>query len=456
MAKATKETKETKIKDDNLKESAVQGSSYATKDHYLLKNIFKKNYPDVSCLVEYEAQNMSHENLESLKKDTRRCKTRLDSVKTLPSNIPHFTIGTTRKDRGKIQHSERTGLFQANICDGDKNRSMYIVRRLIGHGQSAFVQTMYCTDFETQKIFLGLVRKRKRSSAKPKNGIYTASIIQGLMGANILVYNKLKVPTPPVMHQNAQKVIGSVDQYFANRERYLRNGKSGAKRVLIFGNPGSGKTTLAYQIAKKYSGSHCVLFATRVAEIAMHAELCAKYKVPTLIIAEECDKWMGVVDADERADGHVKAFLDGYLSHRNPEGELSLLITNYPDKIEKTILLRPGRIHERIPVGALDKENALKVAEFYFKDEDNKPLCNKKEISFLGDLKLTGAQIENIASMTVDYVNGTDEKITAEVIQKVIEEFSDGISSVKNYKDDTTIVERIKTRNMGFELEETE
>ena len=58
--------------------------------------------------------------------------------------------------------------------------------------------------------------------------------------------------------------------------------------------------------------------------------------------------------------------------------------------------------------------------------------------------------------MTVDYVNGTDEKITAEVIQKVIEEFSDGISSVKNYKDDTTIVERIKTRNMGFELEETE
>jgi len=439
--KVDKTDKVIQIQEPNSIEYA--GRSFATKDHRFLKDIFVKNCPDKKCLVEYEAQNVSHENLQSLKKATRRCKTRLHDVAILPSDIPHFTIGTSRGNKGVVTHSEKTGLFRVTVTSpDDDNRLIYVIRRLIGHGKSAFIQTLYCTDVGTQKIFLGLVTKRNRRASKPKTGIYTASIRQSQGGGNFLSYVKLKVPTPPVMHQEAAKVFESVEQYFVNRERYLRNGKSGAKRILIYGNPGSGKTTLAYQIAKKYGATHSILFATQVAEIAMHTEACAKYKVPTIVVGEECDKWMGAVDADKRADGHVKAFLDGYLSHRNPEGEFSILITNYPDKIEKTILFRPGRIHERIQIGALDEKHIIKVAELYFRDEDGKPLCKKKEIKFLGGLKLTGAQIENIASMTVDYINGTDLKIEEKVIKEVIDKFKEGMSSVRDYKDDDTIAER--------------
>jgi SpoVK/Ycf46/Vps4 family AAA+-type ATPase len=220
----------------------------------------------------------------------------------------------------------------------------------------------------------------------------------------------------------------------------------------MFGNAGSGKTTIAYQIAKKYEKTHCIFFATNVGAIALHTELCARHKIPTIVIAEECDKWMGTVDHEGRADGNVKAFLDGYMSHRNTAGEFSLLITNYPQKIEKTILFRPGRIHERINIGALDEEHAIKVAQHYFKDENGKKLCPKKELMFLGKKDLTGAQIENIATMCVDAVNGTDETITRKVIERVIEEFSEAVSHVKEYEDDKTIVERAwsPSNSLGF------
>jgi tRNA A37 threonylcarbamoyladenosine biosynthesis protein TsaE len=441
----------TKVTTKEKEHKGFKSSSYVNKDHFFLKNLFKEKHPDTPCLVEYEAQGVTHSDLERLRKFTRRRKQKLDSIKYLPSNIPHFTLNTSMDKRGKITCNERTGLFLVNLKDGEETRQIYLLKRLIGSGKSTFVQSLYCTDFETQKVFLRLNKQRKKASGKPQLGIFEGNTSQSPLGGSVLQYNKLKVPTPPVMHQNHHKVTESVENYFANTERYLRNGKSGSKRVLMYGNAGSGKTTLAYQIAKKYEKTHCVFFATSILAISLHSELCARYKIPTIIIAEECDKWMGSVDHEGRADGNVKAFLDGYMSHRNTSGEFTLLITNYPEKIEKTIIFRPGRIHERILIGPLDADHALKVAKHYFKDEKGKALCPAKELKCLGEMSLTGAQIENVATMCVDAVNGTDEKITERLIKRVIEEFSEAVSHVKNYSDEKTIVENSWSRSLGFD-----
>lgn len=434
---------------------AFKSSSYLNKDHLLLKQIYRKKYPDGPCLVEHGGE-ISHCELERLKNFTKRRKQRLAAVEYVPSNIPHFTFGTSLSSRGKVSCSDRTGLFRLEIVDGERTRDIYVLKRLIGSGKNTYVQGLYCTDFETQRVFLKMFRRKLKTAAKPKRGVFEAVVVNSGMGS-YLTYNKLKVPTPPVMHQNLQLVTDSVEKYFENRERYLRNGKSGSKRALMFGNAGSGKSTIAYQIAKKYEKTHCVVFATNITAIAMHTELCAKHKVPTIVVAEECDKWMGAVDHHGRADGNVKAFLDGYMSHRNTAGEFSLLVTNYPDKIEKTIIFRPGRIHERIHIGALDAEHAVKVARHYFKDEKGRNLCPKKELEFLGELQLTGAQIENIATLCVDAVNGTDEVINSKLIKRVIDQFSEAVSSVKDYKDDETIVEKSwKPLSVGFGTSEFE
>jgi len=447
-----------KTKDSNIDTNAfkkLKRTSYVNKDHFFLKSLYKERHPDQHCLVEYEASGCSHSELERLASFTTRRKQKLESIERMPSDIPHFTFGTSIEKNGKIVCNDKTGLFKLNIKDGDETRIIYLLKRLIGSGKSTFVQSLYCTDYKTQKIFLNLNRHKRKASDKPKAGIFEASIVQDMAGGGHLKYKALKLPTPPVMHQNNIKVKSSVENYFDNPERYLRNGKSGSKRVLMYGNAGSGKTTLAYQIAKVYEKTHCVVFTTNVASIALHSELCARHKIPTIIIAEECDKWMGSVDHEGRADGNVKAFLDGYMSHRNTSGEFSLLITNYPEKIEKTILFRPGRIHERIEIAALDSEHAIKVAKLYFKDEKGKSLCPQKELNFFGEMKFTGAQIENIATMCVDAINGSEEKITEKLIRKVISDFSDAVSHVKQYSDEKTIVENSWGKKVGFGVTQT-
>ena len=433
-----------------VEHKGLKSASYVNKDHFFLKDLFKAKHPEKNCMIEYEAQGVSHSDLERLVNFTKRRKQKLEGIDILPSNVPHFTFGTSLDPKGKVACTDRTGLFRINIADGEEQKHIYLIKRLIGSGKSTFVQSLYCTDYETQRIFLRLNKQKNKASDKPKLGIFDGTAQQNMGGSYYLKYNKLTVPSPPVMHQNNVKVTDSVEKYFLNTERYLRNGKSGSKRVLMYGNAGSGKTTLAYQIARKYEKTHCVFFATNILAISLHAELCARHKIPTIIIAEECDKWMGSVDHEGRADGQVKAFLDGYMSHRNTSGEFSLLITNYPDKIEKTIIFRPGRIHERIQIGALDAKHALMVAKHYFRDEKGKLLCPAKELKCLGKMSLTGAQIENIATMCVDVVNGTQEDITAKVIERVIQEFSDAVSHVKSYEDDKTIVEKAYNSSVGF------
>jgi hypothetical protein len=437
------------IEPEELK--GLKSASYVNKDHFFLKKLFQERHPGIPCLIEYEATGISHSDLERLKKFTKKRKNRIENIEVMPSNIPHFTFGTTMDSRGYVACTDRTGLFHIKITDDNKLRDIYLLKRLIGSGKNTFVQALYCTDYETQKIFLKFNRQKDKGSDKPKHGIYDGLALQNPSGGYYLKYKKLNVPTPPVMHQGVKNVTLSLENYFLTKERYLRNGKSGSKRVLMYGNAGSGKTTLAYQIAKKYEKTHCVFFATNILAISLHTELCARHKVPTIIIAEECDKWMGAVDHDGRADGQVKAFLDGYMSHRNTAGEFSLLITNYPEKIEKTILFRPGRIHERILIGPLDAEHVILVAKHYFRDEKGKLLCPEKELKFLAKLDLTGAQVENIAAMSVDAINGTDQKICQEVIQKVIKDFSEAVSHVKEYQDEKTIVEQAWSRSeVGF------
>jgi ATP-dependent 26S proteasome regulatory subunit len=299
------------------------------------------------------------------------------------------------------------------------------------------------------KAFLKLQRAERLKKIKPPTtGIFVLTRDQ----TGRLIYVEKKFPNPPVIHQQAPVIEKSIESYFANKERYLRNGKSGTKRILLFGIPGGGKTTLCYQIARKYAKTHLVVFCNDLSELAMHSEECARHSIPTIVFNEECDRWMGNHQGWPtvgEAKDNVKAFLDGHLAARNKGGELNILITNYPDKIEKTILFRPGRIHERIEIGTLDPEHAVRVACHYFVDYNNKLICDEKELEYFRSNNFTGAQIENIAGMVIDYVNGTDTIITKEAINEVVTKFKEAVNTVKNYKDPQSLIDTVEPA-VGF------
>lgn len=419
---------------------AAKSSSFITRDHDLIRDTFLERHPGSQFVVELQPA-ITWSDLAEIKKKKKRSKRGIESIDYLKSNIPYFNFGTSLVNNRWLKRNERTGLFAVKMRSG---KEVLLLKRLIGSGKNLHVQTMYCTDVDTEKEFLQLMSSHIRVKSKPKFGIWKL-----IMTGNGVAYVKAKLPNPPVIHQTAAAVERSITNYFENKERYLRNRKSGAKRLLVYGVAGGGKTTLCYQIAHRYQKTHCVVFATDIGAISAHTAQCAKDHVPTIVFAEECDRWMSKIESTDAFNphsdttAHVKAFLDGHLSQRNEAGELDVLITNYPDRIERTIILRPGRVHERIEIGPLDAEHAFEVAKFYFRDEENRLVCAEDELRFFQNhgMKYTGAQIENIAGLVMDYVNGTDIPINADTIKKVVDEFRAAIHGVKTYKDKPTVID---------------
>jgi len=422
------------IKIKNLKTlNAKVPRTLFAQEYELVKSTFVKRNSGASPIVEVDPSEFTFTSLVKLKQV---------SLEVLESSVPHMCFGTAVY-RGKMVPTERSGLFSVRIKKTGKE--LIVLKKLISEGGRLRMRTLYCTDFSTQREVIKIMGAQRRRQQRPKAGVYRIAISDD----GSLIYEKKKLPTPPVIHQATSLVERSIKSYFENMEMYLRNGKSGAKRILLYGPAGSGKTTMAYQIANRLKETHCVVISTDVRSIALHSSACAKHKVPTIIISEECDRWMGAVDKEERADGAVKAFLDGHLADRNVMGELSILITNYPEKIERTILLRPGRIHERIEVGVLDEQHAIEAAEFYFIDKDKKPLCDLKELDVIRKIPLTGAQIENLAALTMDFVNGTDLPVNADVIKSVIEHFKEAVDRVKKYKDSKSLIDFSPSSSIG-------
>jgi len=63
-----------------------------------------------------------------------------------------------------------------------------------------------------------------------------------------------------------------------------------------------------------------------------------------------------------RPSSAALGFLDGANTPRNPAGTYLIATTNYPRKIDRRVLKRPGRIDRVIAVGALRSRAAAQVA----------------------------------------------------------------------------------------------
>jgi hypothetical protein len=166
-------------------------------------------------------------------------------------------------------------------------------------------------------------------------------------------------PSYAVLNEDARHFFGCI-------EFFTRHGQTGLRKVLLTGPPGTGKTSILMALAAGLNGEMPVILAGADDEVVATCAKAAAQKRPCLVLVEEMDMLT-------RPTSAALGFLDGTDTPRNPAGTYLVATTNYPRKIDRRILKRPGRIDRVLSVGALRGRTAASVAQSLLGEDADLP-----------------------------------------------------------------------------------
>jgi ATPase family associated with various cellular activities (AAA) len=130
---------------------------------------------------------------------------------------------------------------------------------------------------------------------------------------------------------------------------FARHGQNGMRKVLMTGPPGTGKTSILMALAAELGRDMPVVLGNDDSSVVGTCAKAAAQARPCIVMVEEMDMLVRPTSATSAALG----FLDGTDTPRNPAGTYLIATTNYPRRIDKRILKRPGRIDRVLSVAAL-------------------------------------------------------------------------------------------------------
>ncbi|OHB19181.1 MAG: cell division protein FtsH [Parcubacteria group bacterium RIFCSPHIGHO2_01_FULL_47_10b] len=207
--------------------------------------------------------------------------------------------------------------------------------------------------------------------------------------------------------KESKEELKEIVDFLKNPKKYLDMGAKIPRGVLLIGNPGTGKTTLARAVAGEAnvpffhaSGSEFVeLFvgvgASRVRDLFQ----TAKKHAPALIFIDEIDAvgrmrgtgLGGGHDEREQTLNQILSEMDGF---ERDTGLIVLAATNRPDVLDPA-LLRPGRFDRTVMLDMPDINERFEILKIH---ATNKPLSKDVKLRELAErtVGFSGADLENL------------------------------------------------------------
>ena len=168
----------------------------------------------------------------------------------------------------------------------------------------------------------------------------------------------------------SEALLGDLERFYGARERYAELGIPWRRGYLLFGPPGTGKTSLVTALASELRLNVCTLSLASpvVTDEKIHTLLAA---VPqrSLLLIEDVDAFFRQRDA---AHSQVKLSFSGFLNALDgvatQEGNVLFMTTNHADRLDDA-LIRAGRIDERVELGACDADQLRRLYLKFQPDE---------------------------------------------------------------------------------------
>lgn len=243
-----------------------------------------------------------------------------------------------------------------------------------------------------------------------------------------------------------ETILANIDDMFAMHDQFKKFGLSVKRGVILYGQPGTGKTKICKCLAKdaKYS----VLYALPSDFMNPYGikDVCemAKDLAPCLLIIEDID-WI----AQDRMKGNAPFVMElmNKIDGLESFGDIITLgTTNCLDELETAIKNRPGRFDRLINVGLPDKKSIANMIKAFTREF---VLHGDVDVIALADCcdQLTGAHIQDLCNTAA--INAVKSKsITGEKLLLEKKHFDEAIKEVRN-KNYSSYYE-MQSKNNGF------
>jgi len=145
---------------------------------------------------------------------------------------------------------------------------------------------------------------------------------------------------------NSEKVIQHIEDFWANEQSFREYGFLWKRGIMLWGPPGSGKTSTVQQISKQIVDmGGLTVYCTDPAHTSAGLDILRRIEPtrPLVVILEDID---AIIQQHGEAD--ILAMLDGELQVDNI---VFIATTNYPARLDKRFINRPSRFDEIIKIG---------------------------------------------------------------------------------------------------------
>jgi SpoVK/Ycf46/Vps4 family AAA+-type ATPase len=235
-------------------------------------------------------------------------------------------------------------------------------------------------------------------------------------GANGLVYIKQSVaPDRLVLDLDQQRVVNKVLAFFGERELYQKMDIRHRRGIFMYGDPGTGKTTIIKAIMMMViaRGGIVLNMSHTFRELPVAIKMARKNTdTPILVVSEDIEtllagnnggassmrEMLNMQKATSR-DRELTEVMDG-LNGREMDNVLFLATTNFIDKIPGRLKNRPGRFDERIEIGYPSSESRAQIVS-----DVGHGFIEEGQVEFLAEIseKMTVAHIRELVIQSVIY-----------------------------------------------------
>jgi hypothetical protein len=240
-----------------------------------------------------------------------------------------------------------------------------------------------------------------------------------------LISTELRTDTMIKMPGITRSIIKDVQAFFDNEKVYRDVGIQYRRGILLYGDPGNGKTCSLREIVKEQAPKDAiVIFLNSLPTMNMIKKLQAEKRMKIIIFEE----LVAIISQNDVGVDRILDFLDGESSLDNA---LIFATTNYPEKLPGNIVDRPSRFDRLIKVGNPNVETCKQLLALYLSRE-----ATETEIKVVTGLSV--AAIKEVCIMSRIHNISLDKaadkmRQTKELVKKDFEESSPiGLTNKRN------------------------